>query len=208
MADGDGERMRERERGSGGRTAFHGDGITECKRARVRGGGFSRIPIESFSPPKTELAARSLARSVSSISIPRFSLACAPAFASRPSVRPHPQSATSQRYDVRVFLPSMIPCALAGEQDASGGGENSHVKTVGEKNLEEERKRRGPPAAAATAPPPFPIAPSLLPVQVPRALSSENMTTIISAVLERGGGGEGAAGRRAGGGKVGSCERT
>ena len=76
------------------------------------------------------------------------------------SVRPHPQSATSQRYDVRVFLPSMIPCALAGEQDASGGGENSHVKTVGEKNLEEERKRRGPPAAAATAPPPFPIAPS------------------------------------------------
>ena len=151
---------------------------------------------------------RSLARSVSSISIPRFSLACAPAFASRPSVRPHPQSATSQRYDVRVFLPSMIPCALAGEQDASGGGENSHVKTVGEKNLEEERKRRGPPAAAATAPPPFPIAPSLLPVQVPRALSSENMTTIISAVLERGGGGGGAAGRRAGGGKVGSCERT
>ena len=152
---------------------------------------------------------RSLARSVSSISIPRFSLACAPAFASRPSsVRTLNPQLRRDMTCACSSLPSMIPCALAGEQDASGGGENSHVKTVGEKNLEEKRKRRGPPAAAATAPPPFPIAPSLLPVQVPRALSSENMTTIISAVLERGGGGGEEEARRAGGGEVGSCERT
>ena len=126
-------------------------------------------------------------------------------------VRPHPQSATSQRYDVRVFLPPFHDSMCArgrAARGAGGGGENSHVKTVGERNLEEERKRRGPPAAAATAPPPFPIAPSLLPVQVPRALSSENMTTIISAVLERGGGGGEEEARRAGGGEVGSCERT
>ena len=120
----------------GGRTAFHGDGITECKRARVRGRGFSRIPIESLfrRAAKTELAARSVGRS--------------PPFQSRD----FPSRARLCVASVRTLNPQLrgdMTCACSSlprfhvrlRAGAGGGGENSHVKTVGEKNLEEEEKR-------------------------------------------------------------------
>ena len=85
VADGDGERMRE------------GEGLRRSHRIprgryhgmQAREGTWWRLlayPDRVFFAAEDGVG-RSLARSVSSISIPRFSLACAPAFASRPSVR-------------------------------------------------------------------------------------------------------------------------
>lgn len=103
MADGDGERMRERERGAPA-VAPHSTG-TVSRNASARGYAVAASRVSRSSLFRRRRRSWPLARSVRLL---HFNPEIFPRLRARvcvASVRPHPQSATSQRYDVRVFLP-------------------------------------------------------------------------------------------------------